>query len=186
MLSKAILILPLLSAITSPFVQAQSTINTNCPLLGPVYPSPSNVSAYTAVNAAQKAFEDGLQQAFLGGLIDNATTSFSLRVFSGSDSDALFDYHYEAPGLNGSLTAGSLDANTVYRVGSFSKLITAYAMMTQFGFSRVQDPITKYIPELAAAANKTNPLAVSWDDVTIDALMSHMAGVPRDSKFGFI
>jgi CubicO group peptidase (beta-lactamase class C family) len=182
MCSKALFLLSSLSTIYSPFVQATNTIDTNCPLLGPVYPAPTQIRSSAAVKFGQKAFEDGVRQAFATGVIDNATTSFSLRAFSASETESLFDLHYEAPGLNGSLTAGSLNADTVYRIGSLTKLVTAYAMLEQFGFGPLLDSITKHIPELAAAAKKNDPLAVSWNDVTIEALMSHMAGIARDCK----
>lgn len=184
MSAKALFLLSSLSTISLlPSALAADTINTNCPLLGPTYPKPSSYKSSAAVKSAPKAFEDGLKQAFATGTLDNATTSFSVRAFSIVDDDSLFDFHYEAPGLNGSLTAGSLGADTVYRVGSLTKLITAYSFLEQFGFAPYQDPITKHIPELAEAAKNTDPLAVSWNDVTIEGLMSHMAGIARDCEY---
>jgi len=46
-------------------------------------------------------------------------------------------------------------------------------------------PITDYVSELKAiAANKTGDAItkVSWDDITIGALASHLAGISSDSK----
>ena len=169
------------------FVQSQST--ANCPLLGPVLPASSKPSASTAVKSARAQFPGILEAALATGLPDNLTTSFSINVFSGFDDESLFNFHYSAPGLNGSLPSGKLDNDTIYRIGSLSKLLTVYTFLDQAGFASLQDPITRWVPELAAAATNTTCKPVgdevdqtTWSDITIDALMSHMAGLPRDCK----
>jgi CubicO group peptidase (beta-lactamase class C family) len=163
-------------------------VTANCPLLGPVFPAPTAPATASAVNEAQASFA-GYLNGLLGqgttefGPLDNLTTSFSINIFSSHDNNSLFSYQYAAPGLNGSLTSGHLDDNTMYRVGSLSKLLTVYTILAEVGDTNLDDPVTKYVPELAAAAAATgqNTLnSIRWSEVTIRALASHMSGIPRD------
>lgn len=78
-----------------------------------------------------------------------------------------------------------MDANTVFRIGSPTKVFSVYAFLIEAGDAYFNDPITKFVPELAAlAANQTgNALTkVAWEDITIGELASHMAGISNDSE----
>ncbi|OCL06944.1 putative beta-lactamase [Glonium stellatum] len=157
---------------------SQST--QNCPLLGPIFPAPLNPALSKAVHSAKRNFPQILTEALSASILDNSTTSFSINVFSASDNQTLFTYHYAAPALSGSLPGGSLNDNTIYRIGSLSKLFTAYTLLVKAGNLNWNDPVTKYVPELANAST-ANPIANSqWSDITVGALASHMAGVTRD------
>lgn len=60
--------------------------------------------------SARASFEEVLSKALSSGVLDHDTTSFSINVFSASNNNqSLFNYHYAAPCLNGSLTEGSSD-----------------------------------------------------------------------------
>ena len=79
------------------------------------------------------------------------------------------------------LTGGTLDDNTIYRVGSVTKLITAYALLVKNGMLDFHEPVLKYLPELGSTkANEVDKTA--WDDVTVGALASHLSGIMRDCK----
>lgn len=179
----AAILLPLIFAV---FSFAQSS--PNCPLLGPVFPPP-NVQSKPVQQLRENFYallEDSLQNGTTAyGPLDANTTSFYVTVFS--EEDTLFDYGYAAPSLNGSLTSGNLDRNTIFRIGSLSKLLTVYTLLAEVGFKYVNDPITKWVPELstvaAAEACNENPVSnVAWNEVTVGALASHMAGINRDRK----
>ncbi|KAI9730919.1 MAG: hypothetical protein M1818_007993 [Claussenomyces sp. TS43310] len=171
-------------------VLSSGQVTTNCPLLGPVFPAPTDSATASAVRKAQAEFSgylDGLLRSGRTeyGSLDNETTSFSIGIFSAHDNSSLFSYHYEAPRLNGSLTSGRLDDDTMYRVGSLTKLFTVYTLLAEVGDVSLDDPVTKYVPELAAAAAAADLDAVNnfrWSDITIGALGSHMGGIPRDCK----
>ena len=75
--------------------------------------------------------------------------------------------------------------DSIYRIGSLSKLITVYLFLLEVGPSYWNHAITEYIPELEAAASnclaRKDPIeCTDWHAVTLGALASHMAGVPRD------
>ena len=118
-------------------------------LLGPVYQATTNSTWPQYADAVSQA-HDALAQAIATGdsgygAIDNESTSFSIAVFSATDNSTIFDFHFEAPQLNGSYTAGKLTDNTIYRTGSIGKLLTIYAWLVDIGDSVFLDPVTKYI-----------------------------------------
>lgn len=78
-----------------------------------------------------------------------------------------------------------VDENTVFRIGSNSKLWTMLLYMTFNGTKYFEEPDTKYVPELRwNILNHTTGVdeidAVRWEDVTIGQLASHQAGIARD------
>lgn len=79
-----------------------------------------------------------------------------------------------------------MDANSIYRIGSVSKLLTVYAFLIHEGFARDGDSVTKFIPELAETAKgnlmSDNGRLVNWTDVTVGDLASQLGGITRDCK----
>ena len=63
--------------------------------------------------------------------------------------------------------------STVYAVGSLSKQFTAAAivLLSQQGRLRLDDPITRYLPEGSAV----------WSGVTVRHLLTHTSGIPQDT-----
>jgi CubicO group peptidase (beta-lactamase class C family) len=169
----------LLSLCLAQIEPAQKT--ENCPLLGPVFPAPTELKSSSAIKAAIQTFPKLLEQALGAGLLDNETTSFSLNIFSGDDT--LFETHFAAPGLNGSLAAGTLNNQTVYRVGSLSKLWSMYTFLLSAPGNQLDQPITKFIPELVNASSENLGDGTEWEDITIRSLAGHLSGLGRDCKF---
>ena len=74
------------------------------------------------------------------------------------------------------MSTGKLDDGTAFRVGSVSKLFTAYAILAKEGFDVWDRPVTEILPELSGN-NKSEPLErVIWEDVTVGALLSQQGG----------
>lgn len=74
--------------------------------------------------------------------------------------------------------------DTVYRVGSISKLLLLYTFLVEAGHDYWHRPITDFIPELVEAAEscsaEADPLTCpDWDEITLGALASHLAGLGR-------
>lgn len=166
----------------------------NCPPLGPVFPKPSSQALLSS--ASVQAAIANLTATFTARDADNSTgaysTSYSIEVWSASDAPGttIFSWHHTAPNLTtASFNASGVrkvDKNTVYRLGSLTKIFTIYTWLVQDGDTRWNEPITKYVPELAAVADKakSDPVDnVDWGEVTIGALASQMAGIVRDCEF---
>ncbi|KAK7420246.1 hypothetical protein QQX98_002901 [Neonectria punicea] len=152
--------------------------NPTCPLLGPVFP-PVRVGLNNSV-----VIKDAVAQ--LGDLMDEVvkngtSTTFYVQAFSGTDT--LLSYGYSPPSTADSLTSGTLDENTVFRIGSVSKLLTVYTLLAEIGMESLSDPITKWIPELANVAEHPGQ-RTHWDEVTIGQLASHMSGIERNFGLG--
>lgn len=156
--------------------------------MGPTFPEPQSLSKSAVLQDAVKnltALFNAIDGDNSTGTYDN---SYSIQVFSASDSTTIFQHSHTAQNLTNQNTTGvtKVDANTVFRIGSPTKVFSVYAFLIEAGDAHFNDPITKFVPELAAlAANQTgNALTkVAWDDITIGELASHMAGISNDSKF---
>ncbi|MDD4912167.1 MAG: serine hydrolase [Sideroxydans sp.] len=74
-------------------------------------------------------------------------------------------------------------ADTVYRVGSISKLFTATAAMqlAEQGKLDIDQPLQKYIPNFSIKTRFTNTA-----EITPRLLMTHHSGLPRDRLKGFM
>jgi CubicO group peptidase (beta-lactamase class C family) len=67
--------------------------------------------------------------------------------------------------------------STLYNVGSVTKQFTAAAivLLSQQGRFRLEDPITRYLPEGSAV----------WSGVTIRHLLTHTSGIPQDTTLDY-
>ncbi|HVO78396.1 MAG TPA: serine hydrolase domain-containing protein, partial [Candidatus Bathyarchaeia archaeon] len=67
---------------------------------------------------------------------------------------------------------------TIYSICSISKLFTSVALMEQYdaGKVRLDDPITTYLPWA-----KLKPLSEDSGPITVRGILSHSAGLPRES-----
>ncbi|HEY3704846.1 MAG TPA: serine hydrolase domain-containing protein [Terracidiphilus sp.] len=63
---------------------------------------------------------------------------------------------------------------TVFRIGSITKMFTAYGVLQleEKGKLSVNDPVSKYVPEMPAA----------WSAITIHHLLCHKSGIPDFTK----
>ncbi len=163
-----------------------------CPLLGPDFPAPSSPASSNAIKGAIQTMNDSLKNALVKatiyGQLDPNTTSFSVNVYSTHEDTSLFTYHYSAPGLaHPSEGVATVDSNTVYRIGSISKLLTVYNFLIAVGDVSFNEPITKYVPELSTYATKNAAIletddidTFNWVDITVGALASQLSGIVRD------
>lgn len=165
----------------------------NCPPLGAVFEAPLNFRTSPYLLSALA----NITEALLARDQDNSPavraneTSYSIEIFSASPADPLvFDWHHTARALTlreaNATGVRKVTADTVYRLGSLTKVHTVYTWLAQDGDARWNDPITKYVPELAEAVarqGKGDPVAnVPWDEVTIGSLASQMSGAIRDCE----
>jgi hypothetical protein len=169
-----------------------------CPPLGSTVRSPASLSNLSVIQTALKNITATLD---LGLAVDTispplgvnySTTSFSVSLFStaqnnGNANEPFFwQYHHTAPSLQKSASGvKSVNAHSIYRIGSVTKLFTIWNFLKNAGDAHWDQPVTKYVPELAKAAKSLDasgdPLDyISWDEVTLGELASHMAGIGRD------
>lgn len=188
-------ILPLLISLAA--LGSTSLAETDQKLLGPSFTPPTNVISSKLVQEAVLNVTNALNNAIRTGkstfgTFNSSTTSFSLTAISQLDSTPIIDFHHTSGSLN--ISAGSaskITSDTVYRIGSVSKLFTVYALLLNNGTSHWNRPVTDFIPELKYAAqhhaHDSSAIDwVQWDQVTIGALASQLSGMGRDCRFSFL
>ncbi|KAK6812578.1 hypothetical protein RU639_011752 [Aspergillus parasiticus] len=169
---------------------------TPCPLLGPAFPAftldkNSSILTSALANLTGTFNEQNSKGSGSHGDTTPNTTSFSFSLFSANQGTAsaspfFFDYHYTAPSLqNSSSQIRHVNRDSVYRIGGLTQIFTVWTSLVEAGDGIWHDPVTKYLPELAAitktANAKQDPVRyVDWEDITVGQLASHMAGLPRD------
>ncbi|PGH02259.1 hypothetical protein AJ80_08884 [Polytolypa hystricis UAMH7299] len=163
-----------------------SNAETHCGVLGPAFPQPTNLSASKSWNERLSNFTKYIDNTLSLGHLNNQTDSFSLNVFSmHDDNNVIYDYHYEAPGLNGSLGPGKeLNGDTIYRIGSISKLVSVYLFLIEAGFDALNERVIDHVPEIAAAvksADSNNVAVPQWKDITIGALANVLTDFSTDA-----
>ncbi|KAK1774211.1 beta-lactamase/transpeptidase-like protein [Copromyces sp. CBS 386.78] len=165
---------------------APSFAKQPCPLYGPLFPKPSNLLQNASIQAAAKF----LDEIFLKYIDHDNTTgadhfSYSVEVFSGSEDKPLWSHYWTAPNLGGFNSTGvsKVDTNTVFRIGSITKIFTVLAFLATVGDKVWIEPVTKYLPELKRLAEKTpggSMMVPDWEEVTLGSLASQTSGLIRD------
>ena len=162
-----------------------------CPLYGPMLPKPTNILQHPAVKAAGAAL-DSIFPQYIDNLNSTGSQNFSyaVEVFSASETQPVWSHYWTATTLKNSTTAGvrTVTRDTVFRIGSATKVFTVLTFLAAVGDSRWNDPITKYLPDIAAMADKNRGNNViyhpDWDSITIGSLASQMSGLIRDCERG--
>ncbi|KAK1535157.1 uncharacterized protein CCOS01_03909 [Colletotrichum costaricense] len=168
-------------------VVSQRVDLSNCPLLGPAYPLP-DLHKSQVIKDTKESFAKLIKDVISTGetefgKINTATASFSIGVFSANSDEFLYEYHHQGTELNGTITGGSLDSDTLYRIGSVTKLLTVYTILVKLGPKYWNEPITNFIPELADAPVGHRAHRTQWSEVTLGGLASHMSGIARNNHF---
>lgn len=170
-----------------------------CLLLGPDVPASRHLANSRPFQEALQNLTDtintSLDQGSFFGQLNNNDTSFIVDIWSihGDDNGtSVYNFTHSAPSLSApSSGVAEVDDDTVFRIGSMSKLLTVYIFLIAAGDASWSDPITRYVPELAAyaEANRQNVKSdgigyFDWDSVTLGALASQQGGIFRDYAFG--
>lgn len=170
-----------------------------CPLLGPRFPIPSSVAESATVQKALRELESKLDSGVATSNTSNGpifpnTTSFGIVIFDASDGATdqqpfFFEYHHTASVLKDNAPGGvrDVDADSIFRVGGLTEMFAVWTLLAEVGDGHWGDPVTKWVPELASAAEKMDALQdpvsyVDWDDITLGDLASHTAGIGRDCE----
>lgn len=163
---------------------------TTCPLQGPSFPPPTNLSSSKIIKDATASLTELLDETISSGNssygIFDSNVSYSLGIFSTSETKPLFIKHHSSDLLKSApVGVKRLDSDTIYRIGSLTKLFAAYTLLIQIGDTKLNDPVTKYIPELLEASRSRNSTEdpidhVAWEDITIGDLMGHTADIGRE------
>ncbi|KAK7189868.1 hypothetical protein DPSP01_008420 [Paraphaeosphaeria sporulosa] len=176
-----------LMSILTKHASSQDVPFSPCPLLGPRFPIPTNLSEspifQSGLEHLTQVFDDYVTN--LNGTFGpiSTTTSFSITLFSteeeNSTQPSLYEYHHSAPSVeNGTLSTTEANASSVYQIGDLTTLFTTWLFLIEGGEQHWIDPVSKWVPELLSAAqNRGSSFAVDWDAVTLGDLAAHLGGI---------
>ncbi|KAJ5232832.1 hypothetical protein N7468_005788 [Penicillium chermesinum] len=154
-------------------------LSATSPLLGRAFPPPTNVASDAKFRVAIKSF-DALLSTHLSDSGANQNTSFSVSVFSASDPALLYERHHTSETVaKASFGINEINGDSIYRIGSISKLLTVYTFLIQAGDRHLNEPITDYVPELLEMGGHVH-LGPNWEEITLGELASHLSGISRD------
>lgn len=155
-----------------------------CPLLGPDYPPPRELPNSKIWRNTVRSTTETIQTAINLNLFNSANLSFALEIFSVHQADPVYEFYHTAPLLASPPGTNEVDSNSIFRIGSITKLFTVYTMLIEVGDAHFTDPVTKWVPELKTEMNRDqDPVnKIDWDSVTLGSLASQISGVGRDCK----
>ncbi|KAK3360682.1 beta-lactamase/transpeptidase-like protein [Lasiosphaeria hispida] len=149
----------------------------NCPILGPAYLPVADTTSPTLLTARTK-----FNNAFASDpRVDLNTTFIAIEVFSSLSKDPVHAYYHTA--YENSETA-QVGPDTLFRIFSISKAVTIYAILAGLSDKYWDEPVIKYVSELANGKPRDAGIRVNWSEVTLGALASQMSGVSRDYALG--
>ena len=159
---------------------ANAAIDGYCPPLGPVLPAPTTPSSNPAIRSTVAVLQETLQLM----TAQYNYSAISLGVKSIHEDVPMLEFHHTPQNLDPK-GVSDINSNTVYRIGSVSKVFAVLATLKTKGVN-LNDPITKYIPELNDLKKQTpkqNAIyVVDWDSITLGALASHLSGIASDRE----
>ena len=166
-----------------------------CPILGPWFPKPTSLLTSPAIKSGLQDLTDILDSNVATGNGTHGpttpnTTSFSIVLFSTAEGSTLpnepffYEYHHTAPTLRNATTGvNTVDKDSIYRIGDLTQIFTVWTFLNEVGDASWDEPVTKYVPELATAPKGDRLDFVDWHDVRLGDLAGQLAGIARDCEF---
>ncbi|KAH6850499.1 beta-lactamase/transpeptidase-like protein [Chaetomium sp. MPI-CAGE-AT-0009] len=159
-----------------------SAAKQNCPLYGPLLPRPTNLLKSPVIAGVAQTLDD----VFFKNIDNDTSTgsqyfSYAVEVFTGSEDLPLWSRYWTAPNLNtfNSSSVTKVDTNTVFRIGSVTKIFTVLTFLATVGDGIWNDPITKHLPEIAEIAENASSSPIftpDWESITIGSLANALLG----------
>ncbi|KAF4451531.1 Beta-lactamase-like protein 2 [Fusarium austroafricanum] len=173
--------LPTLFTLAAGLHQVVEAAPHYCPPNGPVLPAPRQPSQHPAVKFALDAITSTIKEQ-VGSF---NVSGVSIGIQSIYEDKPMLDFHHTPPKVNPKLGAKKVDINTVYRLGSISKVFTVLAalQLQEDGVLNMDDPVTKWIPELAnnyGSSHRDELNTFQWNDITVGDAAAHLAGLGSD------
>lgn len=153
-----------------------------CPLKGPQFPAPTGLGSEVLFRNAMSVIERSIR-ANLTEAPYNETT-FSIGMFSTTDDELLYEFHYTDPTVSTSkIGANEVDADSIYRIASITKVLTIYQWLIADGDRKFNSPISDFIPQLLQDKKYQEDYpAPRWDEITVNDLAMFLAGIGRDCE----
>jgi CubicO group peptidase (beta-lactamase class C family) len=166
---------------------------TPCPIFRPSFAPPKclqNANTFqTAITKLVNNLDNATTTGETGyGPFTHNETSFPLGMFDAHSPSSLLAYPYTAPDLkNATEGVNEVTEDSIYRIGSLSKLLTAYTFLIEAGPEYLDRRVTDFVPTLREAQAQRSPEQneienTDWDAITLGALANHLASISRACK----
>lgn len=160
----------------------------NCPIYGAEFPSPKRLPEHPRWQQALANITAAFD--FLDANVTGDDLSYSVQIFSTDYGKPILAERHRTAKTLSPQTEGvkEVGPDTVYRIGSVSKVFTVLAFLAEVGDMHWNTPITTFIPELAQYSVQTlsqsfdDVRRTDWEDITIGALAAQVSGLGRDCK----
>jgi hypothetical protein len=164
-------------------------VSAFCPIHGPAFPIPVDLLKSSAIQSALENLTSTLDAGFSAGCSSlgpvETTSANAVQIFSLGDDSAFFEY-YRSGSILSPAGVQKVDGDSVFRIGSISKLITVYMVLVELGSKMWDVKIPDVVPELKdwdrAAWEKDPVYHVNWDEVTLGSLTDHLSGIATSGK----
>jgi CubicO group peptidase (beta-lactamase class C family) len=160
----------------------------NC-VLHQALPKPTGLAKSALVQEAAAKLTAAFEASLKQDTVVTVNNSWSLQAWSLHEDEPFWTHYHAAKNLEDLNQNGTtkIDENTVYRLGSLTKIFTVLTWLAVDGDKNWLTPVTEFLPELrdiqARTKAKKDPVRyVDWDEITIGALAGQMAGIPRDCE----
>jgi CubicO group peptidase (beta-lactamase class C family) len=158
--------------------QVASQASIACPVVSKTYSPPQNISSSSIWEKAIATLNQNLSKLVTQNI------SVAIQIHSKDSTDPLFEYYRKSPGHSyGPNGQKPVDGDTIFRIGSMTKMFTVYALLIECGFTCFEEPITKYVPELRNLKYDNEIDNVNWEEIMIGALAAQISGIGRDCMF---
>ncbi|KAM5362350.1 hypothetical protein ACJA88_014072 [Fusarium oxysporum] len=173
--------LPTLFTLFAGLQQVVDATPRYCPPYGPALPAPRQASQHPAVQYAV----DSITTVLKGQTAGFNLSGVSVGVKSIYEDEPLLDFHYTPSTMNPKEGVKKINSSTVYRLGSISKVFAVLAALrlAEDGVLSMNDPVTRWIPELAhrGGSHSGDELDVTrWTDITVGDAAAHLSGLGGD------
>jgi CubicO group peptidase (beta-lactamase class C family) len=146
------------------------------PLIGPSFLSNFDISKANYLEEAKYKFPLLIEELFEVGDLNKTDLIFAVDVFSAATNDSLYSYYHVGEDYKDTLTKGELSEDTIFRIGSVTKLFTVYAIIAKAGIEVLSHPVTLFLPELLGNSSNNPIERIDWSEITVGALAAHQAG----------
>ncbi|KAJ5639546.1 uncharacterized protein N7484_007408 [Penicillium longicatenatum] len=165
---------------------------TPCPLLGPTYPPFKLETRDPIIVDSLKNLTESFDELMRTGIGENGpitknTTTLGMALFSANNGNAqdepfFWQYHYTAPEYKKIIRRSqNVTKDSIYRIGGLTEVFTVWSLLLTVGDKIFNDPVTKYLPELANGSSTATSIShTKWDEITVGQIASHMAGTARN------
>lgn len=166
------------------FVALLSTTFAFSPIYGPTFPLPRNFANIPPIRIALDNLTSTLNTAFNTGASDygpqDPASAAGVQIFSLCDNDSqVFAYYHNGKILSNATGVQKIDGDSIWRIGSLSKLVTVYLVLAELRDGLWDMKVTQVIPEL----RRRTTWGGYWEEVALGSLASHLSGLTQNRLF---